>query len=130
MQFIGIVALLSIFSFTTPQDRDTQKIESLYGQVTEVIYLPAANPGARIVEIRIRVAERKLLVRLGPASFLNEYGFAQKEGEDVYVRGYRISKANGAGGADGADGELLIAVEIGKGNRKLTLRSDRGQPIW
>jgi len=126
MQVIGthliqIVALLSVLAFSTPQDRDTQKIESLYGTVVEVTYLPASTPAAKIVEVRIKVSDKKLRVRLAPASFLNEYGFEQKPGDDIYVRGYRLYEA---------DGELMVALEIGRENRKLTLRNDRGQPIW
>ena len=117
MLIAGWFALLFTFTFVAPQERGTQNIESLYGTVTDV----ATPQTTKVVEIHLKVADKKLHVLLAPAAFLDEFGLNPKPGDEVYIRAYRVTEAGA---------ETLVAVEIGKGNRKLEMRTERGRPLW
>lgn len=117
MPCIAGIVLLTLAAFAAaPQQRGTQPIESFFGTINEV-----TNANAQMVEIHLKAGNKRLQVRLGPASFLNEFEFTLKDGQDISVRGYRVME-------DGR--EILMAVEIGLQYRKLNLRNDRGVPLW
>ena len=46
---------------------------------------------------------------------------ALKEGDPVTVSGFRVSTM---------EGELLVATEVRKGDKRVLLRSPRGRPVW
>jgi hypothetical protein len=121
MQIAGWFALLFTFTFVAPQERGTQNIESLYGTVAEVAFSQATPQSEKLVEIRLKTADKKLRVLLAPAAFLDEFGFNPRPGDEVYIRAYRVT--------EGA-AETLVAIEIGKENRKLEMRTERGRPLW
>ena len=60
-------------------------------------------------------------VHLGPVAFLTKRGFEFAKGDAVVVTGSRISAA---------DGEVLVAREIRKNEKTLTVRNARGNPVW
>ena len=101
----------------------SQRSESLFGMVLQVNYLREANSRDPIVEIRLQQGERTITVRLGPSSFLNQYGFVLKEGEDIAVRMRRDPSSTG-------EKTVFVGMEITKGSRRLTLRDENGQPLW
>jgi len=60
-------------------------------------------------------------VRLGPSYFISDHGFTFAKGDRVEVVGAK-TKVN--------DVEFLIAKEVTKDGKKLTLRDNSGRPLW
>jgi hypothetical protein len=99
------------------------RTETIFGMVVQVNLLREANPRDPVVEIRLQQGDRTATIRLGPSSFLNEYGFTLKEGEDITVRVRRDPSST-------IEKTVFVGMEITKGSRRLTLRDDNGQPLW
>lgn len=97
------------------------RLETLEGNVAEVIYLQGAGPDAAMVEIEIRSAGQDTLVRLAPTGFLRQNEFLIKEGDMIAVKGFRVSTF---------EGDLLVATEVRKDGNTLVLREARGRPAW
>ena len=60
-------------------------------------------------------------VLVGPSSYVKDQGFAFSKGDQIEVTGAKV-KYN--------DTEALIAREIKKGDKVLTLRNEKGIPEW
>jgi hypothetical protein len=69
----------------------------------------------------LRAGTTTTLARLAPAGFLTANGVRLKEGEELWLRCYRVSTV---------EGDLLIATELGKDGKTVTLRNRRGRPVW
>jgi hypothetical protein len=74
-----------------------------------------------MVEIRLQAAGQARVVRLAPSGFLKQGGLLLREGDTVKVKGYHV---------DSMEGDLLVATEIYKGDKSLSLRDSRGRPAW
>ncbi len=96
-------------------------LETVEGKVTEVVYLPGATPSSGMVEIRVQTANQGTVVRLAPSGFLKQGGMALREGDMVSVQGYRVAAV---------DGEIVVATELRKGGKILSLRDTNGRPAW
>ena len=97
---------------------DLQKAE---GKITEVVYLPGATPDASMVELHLQSAGQSQLVRLAPVGFLKQSGLLLREGDTVMVKGFPVA---------GMEGNLLVATEVHKGEKALSLRDTQGRPAW
>ena len=91
------------------------------GKITEVVYLPGATPDSGKVEVRLQSAGQSQLIRLGPVGFLKRSGVLLREGDTISVKGFPIA---------GMEGDLLVATELHKGEKTLSLRDTRGRPAW
>ena len=91
------------------------------GKITEVVYLPGATPASGMVEVRLQSAGQSQLVRLAPVGFLKQSGLLLREGDTVMVKGFPIA---------GMEGDLLVATELHKGEKTLSLRDTRGRQAW
>ena len=91
------------------------------GKITEVVYLPGATPDGGMVEVRLQSAGQSQLIRLAPVGFLKQSGLLLREGDTVIVKGFPVA---------GMEGDLLIATELRKGEKTLSLRDPRGRPAW
>lgn len=107
-------------SFGEPSGATTA-LQTLEGNITEVVYLPGATADAGLVEIRLQSSGQSRLVRLAPAGFLKSSGILLREGDVVTVKGYPVS---------GMEGDLVVATEVHKGDRTLSLRDSNGRPGW
>ena len=95
--------------------------EATGGKIAEVIYLPGATEDSGMVEIRLQTAGQARVVRLAPSGFLKQGGLLLREGDTVKVKGYPVASM---------DGDLLVATDIYKGDKSLSLRDSRGRPAW
>ena len=95
--------------------------ETTEGKIAEVIYLPGATEDSGMVEIRLQSAGQARVVRLAPSGFLKQGGLLLREGDTVKVKGYPVASM---------DGDILVATEIYKGDKSLSLRDSRGRPAW
>jgi len=95
--------------------------EATEGKIAEVIYLPGATEDSGMVEIRLQTAGQARVVRLAPSGFLKQGGLLLREGDTVKVKGYPVASM---------DGDLLVATDIYKGDKSLSLRDSRGRAAW
>ena len=91
------------------------------GKITEVVYLPGATPDGGMVEVRLQSAGQNQLIRLAPVGFLKQSGLLLREGDTVTVKGFPVT---------GMEGDLLVATELRKGEKTLSVRDPRGRPAW
>jgi hypothetical protein len=95
--------------------------ETTEGKIGEVIYLPGATEDSGMVEIRVQSVGQARVVRLAPTGFLKQGGLLLREGDAVKVKGFAVASM---------DGDILVATEITKGDKSLSLRDSRGRPTW
>jgi hypothetical protein len=91
------------------------------GKISEIIYLPGATADSAMVEARVLASGRATLVRLAPVGLLKQRQLVLREGDAVSVAGFEVS---------GMDGDLVVATEIRKGDKRVVLRDPRGRPVW
>jgi hypothetical protein len=99
----------------------TATVQTFEGKIAEIVYLPGAAADSGMVEIRLQTAAQTTLIRLAPSGFLKQIGLLLREGDAVAVRGFPVS---------GMEGDLIIATEVRKGDRSVSLRDTRGRPAW
>jgi hypothetical protein len=93
---------------------------TLDGTIAEIIYLPAVDSNGGMVEARLVSDTRSTLVRLAPVALLKKKGLVLREGDTISLTGYAVTSM---------EGELLVAVEIRKGEQRIALRDARGRLI-
>jgi hypothetical protein len=71
--------------------------------------------------LTLKTENKTLDVHLGPASFLKGKGFSFAKGDEIEVTGAT---------AEFGGSEALIAREVKKGDKTLTLRDAQGIPKW
>jgi len=91
------------------------------GKILEIIYLPGASTDSAMVEARVLASGQATLVRLAPVGLLKQSQLMLREGDTVSVTGFDVS---------GMEGDLVVAIEIRKGDKRVVLRDPRGRPVW
>lgn len=124
------VTLLLIASFAYAQRRkqqmhgmpryDTTTEVTLRGTIAEV-ESHKGRMGWAGTHLVVNFETERLSVHLGPSNYLVQQGFSFAAGEQIEVTGSRIK-------LEGSD--VLIAREIKKGDKVLTLRNAQGIPAW
>jgi len=100
---------------------DPKTVESVKGTV-ESLDTPAPMKGMHhAVIIVLRTAKETIPVHLGPEWYIGRLDMKIQEGDTLEVKGSRVS-FNGK--------PAIIAAEIQKGSQTLTLRDDKGIPVW
>lgn len=75
----------------------------------------------RGMHLTVKAGEESLVVHLGPAALMEEYGFAPKQGDIVEITGSRVRYG---------EKDSLLARRIVDGNVTVTLRDEQGKPVW
>ena len=91
------------------------------GKVAEIIYLPGATADSAMVEVRVSAGAGATLVQLAPVGLLKQFQLTLREGDVISITGFDVN---------GMDGDLLVATEIHKGEKRVVLRDTRGRPTW
>jgi len=99
----------------------TANVQTVEGKIAEVVYLPGATTDSGMVELRLQSGGQTNLIRLAPSGFLKQGGLVLREGDTVTVKGFAVA---------GMEGDLVVATEVHKGDKSLSLRDTRGQPAW
>lgn len=94
---------------------------TLAGTVDEVTPVPAPANGPGGLHLMVTFKTGPLEVDLGPAAFITARNFAFAKGDPITVIGSRAQRAGH---------DVIIAREITKGDRVLTLRDAKGIPLW
>jgi DNA/RNA endonuclease YhcR with UshA esterase domain len=71
--------------------------------------------------LMLKTDQGTLDVHLGPASFVKQQGFEFAKGDELQVIGSKVKYGQG---------EALIARQVAKGDKTLTLRDAHGYPAW
>ena len=99
----------------------TVALQTLEGKIAEVVYLPGVTENSGLVEIRLQSSTQNRLIRLAPTGFLKASGLVLREGDAVTVKGFPVS---------GMEGDLIVATEVSKGEKSVSLRDESGRPAW
>jgi hypothetical protein len=91
------------------------------GIISEIIYFQGPTADSAMVEARVLASGQATLVRLAPVGLLKQNQLVLREGDTVSVTGFEVS---------GMDGDLVVATEIRKGDKRVALRDPRGRPVW
>ncbi len=99
----------------------TVALQTLTGKIAEVVYLPGVTEDSGLVEIRVQTSTQSRLIRLAPTGYLKERGLLLREGDTVTVKGFAVN---------GMEGNLVVATEVLKGDKSVSLRGESGRPSW
>jgi hypothetical protein len=91
------------------------------GTVEEVKKVAGQRGGPGGTHLMIKTAQGSLEVHLGPTSYLEKQQFTFAKGDQVEVIGSKVK-------IESAD--VVIAREVKKGGKTLTLRDAQGVPVW
>jgi hypothetical protein len=100
-----------------------QSVETIMGTVVAVNRLAARKAGrpARVT-LMLQTAQGNVRVHLGPADYLDQQALKLAVGDQVEVKGVRLSRAKVT---------TFTAGEVRKGDQVLKLRDDAtGRPLW
>lgn len=100
---------------------DPTTVENLKGKVLSVErFTPLRQMGYGFLVV-LETSTETIDVHVGPGWFVAEQDFELSAGDEITVRGSRITFR---------DFPAVIAVEVRKGQRILKLRQDNGLPVW
>lgn len=92
------------------------------GTVQEVKEYPSQGGGSRTgIHVILRTDNGSLDVHLGPTDYWKKNGFELIKGDSIEVIGSKIKVD---------DAEFIIAREVKKGDKAVTLRNSEGVPAW
>lgn len=100
---------------------DTNTVETIEGEVAEVIYNPSKKNNAMTgVHMLVKTKSQTVSVHLGPLWYMKQQA-KFKKGDKVTITGSRVV-FNGA--------PALIAATIKRNQMTLRLRDRNGYPVW
>ena len=102
---------------TGPKYDPTKEVK-IKGVVEEIRDVPGEFEGSHLV---VKTDTKTVLVHVAPAAFLQEIDTTFKKGDEVVVIGSP---------APNSTEEEILAREITDGQNTVTLRDDKGVPIW
>ena len=99
---------------------DTKTELTLKGTVEAVLQQPFMGRHVG-THLTLKTRSETIDVHLGPSAYVQEKGFSFTKGDEIEVVGSRV-KSNGA--------DVIIARQITKDGKTLTLRNAQGLPEW
>lgn len=119
--------VFSVF-LTAAQGPGAHRHMRMYDSATETTIkgtVESVKQGTRAammgMHLTLKASDEAVEVMLGPAAFVSSNGFTFAKGDQLTLTGSRI--------AMGAM-EFIIAREVVKNGKTLTLRDDKGNPKW
>jgi hypothetical protein len=101
---------------------DPRTVETVAGEITAVEKIASTRGMSRGVHISLRTDKGETLsVHLGPEWYVERQACTLKQGDNVQVRGSRITVLGKP---------AIIAAEVTKDGQTLHLRNDNGVPAW
>jgi hypothetical protein len=100
-----------------------QAVETLVGNVVALNRVHAKRPGRpdRVTMV-LQTDKETIKIHMGPADYLDRQALRLAPGDQVEVKGMRITRSKGT---------LFIAGAVKKGDQILQLRDDAtGRPLW
>ena len=103
-----------------PPKYDLQSEAKIKGTVEEV-KLPPKGSEKDAAHLLLKVGADTDDIYLCPGSFLDDLGMTFKKGDEIAVTGSKVKQ-------DTSD--MILAREVVRGTDDLTLRDEKGTPIW
>jgi len=100
---------------------DPQTVETVSGEVVSVDRVTPMHGMSHGVHLLVKTEKETISVHLGPDWFIENQDVKLEAKDRIEVKGSRIT-------LDGTP--VLIAAEVKKGDRVLTLRDGNGIPAW
>jgi len=93
------------------------KIKGVIEDVKEM----TMGKGEAGVHLMVKTSTETIEVRLCPSGYLKDFEVAFSKGQQVEVTGSRVKVE---------DKEVILAREVVQGNNTVTLRDNKGTPVW
>jgi hypothetical protein len=87
----------------------------------EELKLPTKEHAKDVAHLMVKSGTDTIDIYLCPKSFLDDMGATFVKGDEVAVTGSKVKQDSG---------DLILAREVAKGTDTLTLRDDKGKPVW
>jgi len=124
----GISLVLAVALLMSPLS-DAQNGAPKYDASTETkmkgtveeLKLPEKGHDKEIVHLVMKNGDETVDIYLCPKSFMDDMGVTFSKGDEIAFTGSKVKQ-------DGAD--MVLAREVVKGQDTLTLRDDKGKPVW
>jgi hypothetical protein len=123
MSLVLAVALLMsprLCAQTAAPKYDASTETKMKGTVEE-LKLPEKGHDKEIVHLVMKNGDETVDIYLCPKSFMDDMGVTFSKGDEIAFTGSKVKQ-------DGAD--MVLAREVVKGQDTLTLRDDKGKPVW
>ncbi len=116
------VAALAMAQGMGPQHRvyNPATVTTIRGEVVGV-HVWAPRGRVHILELRVRDESGVTVVHLGPVLFVRQQGFQFRRGDHVEVTGSKVTTQHY---------HYIVAREVVKDGKTLTLRDEQGRPAW
>ena len=96
-------------------------IETVIGKVSRIDQLPGRREGMVGIHAMLETGDETIEVHLGPYSYISKQTLQLKEGDTIEVTGSRITHENKP---------AILATKVKNGEEVLTLRDEKGKPLW
>jgi DNA/RNA endonuclease YhcR with UshA esterase domain len=125
-----VLAVIAAASFATAAGSNAQtkgarnydpSTETTVTGTVEQVKQVTNKPGWSGSHLVLKTAKGDIEVHLGKTAFISKKGFVFAKGDQVEVSGSKVKY-------EGAD--AIIAREVKKGGKVLTLRDAQGVPVW
>jgi hypothetical protein len=104
------------------QTYDPATVETIRGEVIDIDTLTSTGGMSGGIHLRVKTQTGEdVTVRLGPAWYVDSQAVRIQLHDTIEVKGSRIAFK---------ERSTLIAAEVKKGDRVLTLRDEKGVPVW
>ncbi len=77
--------------------------------------------GGTGTHLTLKTTDTSIQVHVGPSAYLEKQGFSFRNGDEIEVTGSKVKMGNQ---------DVLLAREIKKDGKLLTLRNAQGVPLW
>lgn len=102
---------------------DPRTVETASGEITAIDLITPTRGGSPGVHLTLETDKGETLaVHLGPRWYIDQQPFKLAKGDQVQVRGSRITFQG--------DKPTVIAAEVTRNGKTMRLRDDRGVPAW
>lgn len=119
----GLVAAYKYKSHYRNYEReyDPDNTDEISGMIEEVMYSGSENTPEQGMELLVHTDDELITLHIGPVWYLDRQDKGFKEGDNVTVKGSRITYKHEP---------VLVAQYITRNGRKLVLRDEMGHPVW
>ena len=100
---------------------DPTAMETITGEVTSIQELSPVDGMGRGIHLQVKTDTETVPVHLGPSWYLSNQDVQIRQGDKIKVTGSRVKIQ---------EKPAIIASSVTKGTEVLTLRDDKGMPVW